>query len=230
MSTLATDDIVLFESFRLYRRGLFRRDERGIFVPVAIGSRAREVLEVLVEHPGDLVSRETIIARVWPATVVEDNNLYMQIATLRRTLDGDRADGSCIHTVAGRGYRFVPPVTRVAAQGGVGATAPTLSNTPPPRDKPSLAVMPFQNMSGDPEQEYFADGMVEEVITALSRIKSLFVIARNSSFTYKGLAIDVKRVGSELGVRYLLQGSVRRAGGRVRISTQLIDAMSGTHL
>jgi len=97
-------------------------------------------------------------------------------------------------------------------------------------DKPSIAVLPFQNMSGDPEQEYFADGMVEEIITALSRIRWLFVIARNSSFTYKGQTIDVKRVGRELGVHYILEGSVRKAGSRVRITGQLIDAITGTHL
>jgi len=97
-------------------------------------------------------------------------------------------------------------------------------------DKPSIAVLPFANMSGDPEQEYFADGMVEEIITALSRIRWLFVIARNSSFTYKGQAVDVKMVGRELGVRYILEGSVRKADGRVRISAQLIDAQSGAHL
>ena len=97
-------------------------------------------------------------------------------------------------------------------------------------DKPSIAVLPFANMSGDPEQEYFADGMVEEIITALSRIRWLFVIARNSTFTYKGQAADVKQVGRELGVRYVLEGSVRKAGGRVRITAQLIDAQSGTHL
>ena len=97
-------------------------------------------------------------------------------------------------------------------------------------DKPSIAVLPFQNMSGDPEQEYFVDGMVEEIITALSRIRWLFVIARNSSFTYKGQAVDVKQVGRELGVRYVLEGSVRKAGNRVRITGQLIDAVTGTHL
>jgi TolB-like protein len=91
-------------------------------------------------------------------------------------------------------------------------------------DKPSIAVLPFANMSGDPEQEYFADGMVEEIITALSRIRWLFVIARNSSFTYKGQTVDVKQIGHELGVRYVLEGSVRKAGGRVRITAQLIDA------
>src|SRR4051794_1699268 len=97
-------------------------------------------------------------------------------------------------------------------------------------DKPSIAVLPFANMSGDPEQEYFVDGMVEEIITALSRIRWLFVIARNSTITYKGQAVDVKQVGRELGVRYVLEGSVRKGGNRVRITGQLIDAATGTHL
>ena len=99
-----------------------------------------------------------------------------------------------------------------------------------PPDKPSIAVLPFENMSGDPEQEYFADGMVEEITTALSRFKTLFVIARNSSFTYKGRAVDVKQVGRELGVRYVLEGSVRRAASRVRITGQLVDTATGAHL
>jgi adenylate cyclase len=114
-----------------------------------------------------------------------------------------------------------------AAGKSLSAPAPALLALP---DKPSIAVLPFVNMSGDPEQEYFADGMVEEIITALSRIRWLFVIARNSSFTYKGQAVDVKQVGRELGVRYVLEGSVRKTGGRVRISAQLIDATTGTHL
>jgi adenylate cyclase len=113
-------------------------------------------------------------------------------------------------------------------------TSPSTTQVPgsslPLPDKPSIAVLPFANMSGDPKQEYFADGMVEEIITALSRIRWLFVIARNSSFTYKGQAIDVKQVGRELGVRYVLEGSVRRAGGHVRITAQLVDASTGTHL
>jgi TolB-like protein/class 3 adenylate cyclase len=112
------------------------------------------------------------------------------------------------------------------------AKSPSALSPPalPLPDKPSIAVLPFANMSGDPEQEYFADGMVEEIITALSRIRWLFVIARNSTFTYKGQAVDVKQVGRELGVRYVLEGSVRKGGNRVRITGQLIDALTGTHL
>src|ERR1700737_1719584 len=124
-----------------------------------------------------------------------------------------------------RVYRVGPRASGPQAAG----TAAILPPLPLP-DKPSIAVLPFANMSGDPDQEYFADGMVEEIITALSRIRWLFVIARNSSFTYKGQAVDVKQIGRELGVRYVLEGSVRKAGGRVRITGQLIDATSGTHL
>ena len=231
------------------------------------------MLGVLLGRPGDLLARDEIIAAVWPTTVVEDNNLNMQIAALRRVLDQDGAQGSCIQTVPGRGYRFVAPVTRVEPatpavsdgsgrsiaengqsrdSGGLGqindvpqvqtsrvrypvVTAAGSSITRVTSgaalpDKPSIAVLPFANISGDPEQEYFADGMVEEIITALSRVRWLFVIDRNSSFTYKGQSIDVKRVGRELGVRYVLEGSVRKAGDRVRINTQLIDALGGTHL
>jgi TolB-like protein len=195
-----------------------------------MGSRALEILGVLVERPGELVSRAEIMAAVWPETTVEDSNLNVQIAALRRVLDEGRTEGSCIQTVRGRGYRFTAPVTRVAVEARAYAAAVPISVLPPLPDKPSLAVLPFQNMSGDPEQEYFADGVVEEIITALSRIRWLFVIARNSSFTYKGQTIDVKQVGRELGVRYVLEGAVRKAGGRVRITAQLIDALSGTHL
>ena len=107
--------------------------------------------------------------------------------------------------------------------GAHSALSERLSAAPPLPDKPSIAVLPFENMSGDPEQDYFADGMVEEIITALSRFKSLFVIARNSSFTFKGKAVDIKEVGRRLGVRYVLEGSVRKALGKVRIAGQLID-------
>jgi TolB-like protein/class 3 adenylate cyclase/tetratricopeptide (TPR) repeat protein len=117
--------------------------------------------------------------------------------------------------------------TPSAVNSGSAVSQPRVLPSP---DKPSIAVLPFQNMSGDPEQEYFADGMVEDIIAALSRFKSLFVIARNSSFTYKGKAVDIKQVGRELGVRYVLEGSVRKAGSRVRITGQLIDATTGAHL
>jgi DNA-binding winged helix-turn-helix (wHTH) protein len=209
MEALGTDDTFLFRDFRLNRRGLFRRDEREVFVPVAIGARALDVLYVLVAAGGDLVSKREIIAAVWPGIAVEDNNLTVQMSALRRVLDHGRTGERCIQTVAGRGYRFVVPVTRVEPvsgdRGGV-REAEDLREASwaagsPISDKPTIAVLPFANLSGDPEQDYFADGVVEEIITALSRIRWLFVLACNSSFTYKGQAVDLKRVGSELGVR-----------------------------
>ena len=123
------------------------------------------------------------------------------------------------------------PVRAFAVRAGAhSALIDGLTAAPPLPDKPSIAVLPFENMSGDPEQEYFADGMVEEIITALSRFKWLFVIARNSSFTFKGKAVDIKEVGRQLGVRYVLEGSVRKSSGKVRITGQLIDALTGAHL
>jgi TolB-like protein len=219
MDALTTADMLLFEDFRPDRSGLSRRDQSGTFVPVMIGSRALEILGVLLARPGDLVTRDELINKVWPGTIVEYSNIAVQIASLRRALDHGRISGSLIQTVPGRGYRFTGAVSRAPP-----AATPSLP------DKPSIAVLPFANMSGDPEQEYFADGIVEEIITALSRIRWLFVIARNSTFAYKGQPIDVDQVGRELGVRYVLEGSVRRAGGRVRITAQLIDAPGRTHL
>jgi adenylate cyclase len=123
------------------------------------------------------------------------------------------------------------PVRAYAVRvGAYSALIDRLSAAPSLPDKPSIAVLPFENMSGDPEQEYFADGMVEEITTALSRFKSLFVIARNSSFTFKGKAVAIKDVGRRLGVRYVLEGSVRKAAGKVRITGQLIDAITGAHI
>ena len=208
--------------------------------PIMLGRRAFDVLMALIEAPGAVVSKNDVLQRVWPDRIVEENRLAGEIAALRKAFGADR---ELIRTVAGRGYQFTGEIrlASAAADGSEAADTVTAAADPtrapespqatlPLPDKPSIAVLPFQNMSGDPEQEYFADGMVEEIITALSRIKWLFVIARNSSFTYKGQAVDVKRVGRELGVRYVLEGSVRKAGGRVRITGQLIDTTNGAHL
>jgi DNA-binding winged helix-turn-helix (wHTH) protein len=165
--------------------------------PVALGSRALDLLRLLAERHGEIVSKDAIMKDVWQGQAVEESNLTVQVSALRRVLDKD-GQRNLVQNVPGRGYRFAATVTR--------SEAPT--NAPPALalpDKPSIAVLPFDNMSGDPEQEYFADGMVEEIITALSRIRWLFVIARNSSFTYKGRAVDLKQVGRELGVRYVLK-------------------------
>jgi TolB-like protein/DNA-binding winged helix-turn-helix (wHTH) protein len=238
----------------IHALGPFRLDtESGLLLRgterVALGSRAIALLQALLERPGTVVSKEALIEAAWPGQIVEESNLTVQIAALRRVL-GEAAGGEgWIATMPRRGYRFIGPavtdgegaiasspradfVRDPAVTGhdedAAGGAAMTPALTLP--DKPSIAVLPFQNLSGDPEQEYFADGMVEEIITALSRIRWLFVSARNSSFTYKGQAIDVKRVGRELGVRYVLEGSVRKGGNLVRVTAQLIEAEAGAHL
>ena len=183
-------------------------------VRVALGGRALDVLIVLAAAAGETVSKDEMLVRVWPGLTVEENNLQVQISALRKAM----GEGWIV-TVPGRGYRLVVPNETAAA---------------PPNDqfagKPSIAVLPFVNMSDDAEQEYFADGMAEEIITTLSRIRSIFVIARNSSFTYKGRSADVRQIGRELGVRYIVEGSVRRDRNRIRIMSQLVDTEIGSHI
>jgi TolB-like protein len=198
-------------------------------LPITTGSRALDVLGVLVERPGDLVSRDAIIAAVWPATVVEDANLNTQIAALRRVLDDGRAEGSCIQTVPGRGYRFTVVVTRVEAEAHSNAAALPQSGVGA-RPRLSIVVLPFANLSGDREQQYFADAITDDLTTALSQIRHMFVISRSTAFTFKDLPLRSKQIGRELGVRYVLEGSVRRSGSRVRINAQLINAESDAHL
>jgi adenylate cyclase len=225
--------------------------------PVKLGGRDFDVLMVLIEATGAVISKDELMSRVWAGRIVEENTRQGAISALRKAFGADR---DLIRTVAGRGYQFTGEIRalRGCSRGGLGrcrATPPTNLLEPVSEligceeeagtreaasapvepalelpDKPSIAVLPFQNMSGDPEQEYFADGMVEEIVTALSRIRWLFVIARNSTFTYKGQVIDVKHVGRELGVRYVLEGSVGKAACRVRITAQLIDTLTGAHL
>ena len=217
----------LFGGFRLEPGGLFRLDEAGGVEPVVLGARAFDLLRLLVERHGDIVAKDAIMGAVWPGAVVEEANLTMQVVRLRRLLDLDRSQRSLIQTIPGRGYRFAAPVTQTADEAAhPGEAAPGLLL---PR-RPSIAVLPFENLSDNPGQGYFADGMVEEIITALSRIHWLFVIARNSSFGYKGQNIDVRQIARELGVRYVLEGSVRKAPARIRIAAQLIDAIAGVHL
>ena len=226
---------------RGYILGPFRLDaEAGILFrrakPMALGQRAVALLRVLLERPGSPISKDALIDGAWCGLAVEESNLTVQIAALRRALAEEPGGEDWIETLPRRGYRFVGPVS--IDDQGAGDAPPAASDFPAAAgatelalpNQPSIAVLPFQNMSGDPEQEYFADGMVEEIITALSRFRSLFVIARNSSFTYKGRPVDVKQIGRELGVRYILEGSVRKAANQVRIIGQLIDASTGAHL
>jgi adenylate cyclase len=212
--------------------GEFRFDSRrkaltrnGTAVP--LGSRASDILAFLLRHAGGTVGKDKLMAAVWPDRVVEENNLTVHMSSLRRAL-GDSA--GFVQTDPGRGYRFVARVRETEEDPPRRTTAITDPPARPRRQKPSIAALPFDNMSGDPDQSFFADGMVEDIITELSRSRSLFVVARNSSFTYRGKSVDIRQAAAELGVRYVLEGSVRRSSGRVRVNAQLIDADSGGHV
>lgn len=227
---------------------------------VNLGARAFDVLHCLVENAERIVAKDELIDRVWPGLVVTENNLSVQVSALRRLLGPQAlvnvpgrgyqfmlpvqqlAQG----VTATDTPPAVPPVTEdvvarnrrkeqsrrkgdpaVEEQGITSIINPVGLSLP---DKPSIAVLPFLNLSSDPQQDYFADAISEDITTELSRFKALFVIARNSAFSYKGRAVDVRTISKELGVHYVLEGSVRRAGDRVRVTAQLIDAFSGNHL
>ena len=190
-------------------------------VPVPVSHRGLLLLSAFARQPGAILTKGKLIDAAWPGLAVEEGNLTVQIASLRKLLGPAPNNGEWIMTVPRVGYRFSAEVRKLD---GVERAAP------PSPAKPSLAVLPFDNLGGDPGQDYFADGVVEDIITALSRFKSFAVIARNSSFVYKGRAVDVRQVARDLGVRYVLGGSVRRTTGRLRITAQLIDANSGSHI
>ena len=181
-----------------------------------LGQRACTLLQALLAADGQPVTKGVLLDRVWPATTVEEGNLTVQIAGLRKLLGTGPQGQDWIVTVPRVGYRLILPQPPL----------PEVRDTP----KPALAVLPFANLSGDAEQDYFADGVVEDIITALSKFHSFAVIARNSSFTYKGQTVDVRQVGHDLGVRYVLEGSIRRAGDRLRISAQLVECEGGQHI
>lgn len=196
--------------------------------PTALGERAVALLSLLVQSRGAPVSKKQLIEAAWPQLVIEDSNLTVQISAVRRALAQGAGGASWIETLPRRGYRYIgPPVTAGEPhQPSASYGSPTLTLP----DKPSIAVLPFLNLSAAPGDDYFAEGMVDDIITGLSRINWLFVIARNSSSTYRGRSVDVKQVGRELGVRYVLEGSVRKLDDRVRITGQLIDASTGAHV
>lgn len=206
-----------------------RRELRRENRLLAIEPKVFDLLVHLVSNSDRVISKDDLIATIWHGRVVSESALTTCI-NAARTAIGDSGEAQrLIKTLPRKGIRFVGKVQEKLTDASTSGGLPDTSALTLP-DKPSIAVLPFTNMSGDPEQEYFADGIVEDVITALSRFKALFVIARNSSFAYKGKSPDIRQVGRDLGVRYVLEGSVRKAGNRLRIAAQLIDAASGAHI
>jgi TolB-like protein len=215
----------LFEGYALDtdRRELRRGDD---LVPVE--PQVFDLLAYLVSQRDRVVTKDDLLTAVWNGRIVSESALTTRINAVRSVLGDSGEAQRLIRTLRGRGFRFVGDVRAlVDASANTAITGPPAMALP---DRPSLAVLPFTNMSGDPEQEYFADGMVDDILTALSRVRWLFVIARQSSFIYKLRSADVQQIGRELGVRYVVEGSVRKSGNAVRIVAQLIETEGGAHL
>jgi TolB-like protein len=220
----------LFEGFAL---DVDKRELcRGADV-VSIAPQALDLLVHLIRNRERVVSKDDLISAIWGGRVITDAALATRLNSARVAIGDSGEEQRLIKTLQRKGFRFVGTVLEInkaddatAANGAVQWPTRVIGIS----DKPSIAVLPFENMSGDPEQEYIADGLVDDIITALSRFRALLVIARTSSFTYKGKTVDIKQVGHELGVRYVLEGSMRKVGARLRINGQLIDVATGAHL
>jgi TolB-like protein/tetratricopeptide (TPR) repeat protein len=190
---------------------------------IAVEPQVFSLLQYLVENRERVVGKDEIIEHVWDGRIISDGTLTSRINSVRRAVGDDGKAQAVIRTFRRRGLRFV-------AQLSENGDTVQSSEATQASDKPSIAVLPFENLSGDPEQEYFADGIAEDIIMSLSRFLWFFVIARNSSFSFKGSRVSVRQVADELGVRYVLEGSVRRSGNRIRITAQLIDATTDQHI
>jgi len=214
-----------------------RRELRRGEQLVAVEPQVFDLLQFFIESRDRVVSRDDMLATVWHGRIVSEATLSSRVNAARAAIGDNGEEQRLIKTLPRKGFRFVGAVREEPDARAESAAEPAAAAVPASEfpclaepDVPSIAVLPFNNMSGDPEQEYFSDGMVEEIITALSKSPRLFVIARNSSFAYKGKSPDIRQVGRELGVRYVLEGSVRKAANRVRITGQLIDTSTGAHL
>lgn len=205
-------------------RGTLARDGN----PVALGHKSLLLLQAFLRKPGQVLGKGDLMDAAWGDAAVEESNLSVQIAALRKVLGPAPDGGEWITTIPRVGYRFTGELNARERR----AISPPAAPAQPPEfeHRPSIAVLPFSNMTGDASQEYLVDGLTEDIIAALTRFRWFFVIARSSSFAYKGTSTDANRIAQDFGVRYLLEGSVREAKPRLRISARLIDAQSGNHL
>jgi len=211
-----------------------RRELRRDGDLIALQPQVFDLMVHLLKHRDHVVSRDDLIALVWGGRIVSDSTLDSRINAARNAIGDNGKEQRLIRTIPRKGIRFIGPVS--GQPDSDPAMAPAPGDIRHPRaplllpDRPAIAVLPFDNMSGDQEQEYFSDGISEDIITGLSKLRWFFVIARNSSFTYKGKAVHMKQVAVELGVRYVVEGSVRKNGDRVRITAQLNDTATGSHV
>ena len=197
--------------------------------PIAVEPQVFDLLVYLVENRDRVVSKDDLIASVWGGRIVSESTLTSRINAVRKAVGDSGEHQKLIRTIARKGLRFVAEVRTEQNAAEPVRAEPARAALPLP-DRPAIAVLPFANMSGDPEQEYFSDGISEDIITALSKLRWFFVIARNSSFIYKGKSVHMKQVAEELGVGYVVEGSVRKGGDRVRITVQLNDVATGSHI
>ena len=195
---------------------------------VAVEPQVFDLLVYLVENRDRVVSKDDLIASVWGGRIVSDSTLTSRINAARKAIGDSGIEQKLIRTVARKGLRFVGGVETAA--GAQEEIRESMRPALPLPDRPAIAVLPFTNMTGDPNEDYFSDGITEDIITALSKLRWFFVIARNSSFVYKGKAVHMKQIAEELGVGYVVEGSVRRGGDRLRITAQLNDVATGSHI
>ena len=218
--------IYRFKSFELDTERVELRENR---VPVPIEPQVFALLTLLVTNSDRMISKEEMIEQIWNGRVVSDSALSSRIKSVRRALGDDGKSQHLIRTVHGRGFRFVGdvvPAERID-DSGHDAESLTIDDSEKALSRPAIAVLPFVNMSGDADQEYFSDAITQDIITNLSKHRWLDVTARNTSFGYKGKSIDVRQLADELGVDYVVEGSVRRSGERIRVTAQLADASTG---
>ncbi len=220
-----------------YEIDVERRELSRAQLPVHVEPQVFDLLVYLVQNRDRVVSKDDLIASVWAGRIVSDSTLTSRINAARTAVGDSGHDQKLIRTIARKGLRFVGAVrtkpAKVAPAHDSGLPDGTHARERPALalpDRPAIAVLPFVNISGDPEQEYFSDGITEDIITALSKLRWFFVIARNSSFIYKGKAVHLKEIAAELGVGYVVEGSVRKGGGHVRITAQLNDVATGSHI
>jgi TolB-like protein/predicted Zn-dependent protease len=219
-------DVPASVEFGRFRILLHRREVLADGRPIELGGRAFDILVVLIEANGKVVTKDELISRAWPGRIIEEGNLRAQIRALRMALE----DPDLIRTVAGRGYQFTGQVRRSDGRGPEPPNQKVADAFATVAPRLSIVVLPFVNLSDDREQQYFADGITEDLTTDLSRLSVMSVISRNTAFTYRNRPADTRQIGRELGVRYVLEGSVQRSGNQVRVGAQLIDAETDTHL